>query len=202
MMKNILSVAQGKDYNSNHLAKELEAQKVLEDRSRCPYKVSDKVYIGTEFRFMKQWGMTDHEPAVEEDGIMVQHVKFLDYLIHAFMLFVARTDFKTQDKFVSGYDAWEQGWDKFGESHNWNYVDKDLNREVRDLQALAERGYVPASFRLALALTFGMGIEQDFEIGYEMMLDIANRGYRDAIELLDKVVLENMAVATAQETKE
>ena len=198
----MLPVLQGKDYNSNHLAKELEAQKVLEDRSRCPYKVSDKEYIGTDFRFMKQCSMTDHEPVTEEDGIIMLYVKSLDYLIHAFMLFVDKTDFETQDKFVSGYDAWELAWDRFGESYHWRYVERDLNREVRVHQALAKKGYVPAIFRLALACIFGMGTEQDIDFGYAVMLDLANRGYRDAIELLDKVVLENIAKATAQEGKE
>jgi len=73
--------------------------------------------------------------------------------------------------------------------HNGDYVAQDFKKEVELLQKAAEQGFEPAIFNLALALTMGKGIEQDVDIGYEMICDLADAGYEDAIELFDEMAV-------------
>lgn len=45
------------------------------------------------------------------------------------------------------------------------------------------------------------GVKQDFEIGYEMMCDLADAGYEDVIELLMKYRYSNMEETITNESR-
>ncbi len=68
--------------------------------------------------------------------------------------------------------------------HNGDYVTQNYSMEVKFLQKASKQGFKLAQYRLALAFMLGKGVEQDLEMGYEMMFDLSNDGYEPAEEFL------------------
>lgn len=68
--------------------------------------------------------------------------------------------------------------------HNGDGVKQDYYKEVKHLKKAARHGYEPAIFHLAMALATGSGIEQDADLGLDMMYALVDSGYGEAIELI------------------
>lgn len=121
-------------------------------------------------------------------GNLVKCGESLDVVMKRFTTFINAGDFATAFELATELHEMEIANGTYALSifyHNGNYVAQDFKKEVELLQIAAEQAFEPAIFNLALAISLGKGIEQDAELGFEMMVQLADDGYEDAIELLD-----------------
>ncbi len=120
-------------------------------------------------------------------GNLVKCGETLNIVMDRFALLIEKEDFKTAFDLATELDDMDVVNGTYALSifyHNGEHVAQNYTREVSLLQKAASQGYEPAIFNLAMAMSLGKGIEQDAEIGFEMMNDLAEDGYEPAIEMM------------------
>jgi len=120
-------------------------------------------------------------------GNLVKCGETLDVVMARFTSLIEEEDYKTAFDLATELDDMDIENGTYALSifyHNGQHVAQNYTREVSLLQKAASQGYEPAIFNLAMAMSLGKGIEQDAEMGFEMICDLAEDGYEPAIEMM------------------
>jgi len=120
-------------------------------------------------------------------GVLVKCGESLDVVMERFVGFIKEGDFDTAFTLATELDGMDIVNGTFALSvlyHNGQGTEQDFAREVSLLEKAVKKEFEPAIFHLAIALTLGKGIEQDTELAFEMIRDLADAGYPDALEMM------------------